>query len=231
MLREMNPNVAIAYRYLLKGIMSFEFEPGRAIVDSQIAKQLDMSRAPVREAVLQLVTDGMVQSVDGRMTVTPINIDDIVDIIHVRSALETECFRMIDQNGWLTPEQEETLVRIHRQMSESSDTDSISEHYKYDDAFHAEIVNAAHSPRFTAITEQMRMQMQRARWLTITIPSRRQESAREHQAILDAILRHSLSDAQDAMRLHLVNCQCAFRRVLDSKQTKQMVKAIGCFLD
>ncbi len=226
---KMSPSVTKVYDHLLKSIMSFELAPGDTISDSQIAKGLNVSRAPVREAVLLLVTDGIIQSSQGKMIVAPMNLEDIVDILHVRAALETECLRIIAENGWLSKKQEATLKNIHTQLASSSDSGSLSKHYSYDDAFHAEIVNASRSPRIKAITEQLRLQMQRARWLNLAVPERQLASIEEHAGLLSAILAHDLSLAIARMNEHIANSEKSFRNILSNKQTLQLGKAIGSF--
>ncbi len=228
---KLNPSVEKAYRYLLNVIMSFELAPSEQISDSQIAKALDISRAPVREAILLLITDGMIQSVDGKMIVAPMNLDDIVDILRVRTALETECLTIISSNGWLSKRKETALKNIHDRFAASADSGSLSDQYAFDDAFHMELVDAAGSPRIKAITDQMRLQMQRARWLNLAVPSRQISSIQEHALLLDAILSHDLPLAIQRMREHMSNSEQSFRNILSNEQTQHLAKAISSFFD
>ena len=64
--------------------------------------------------MLLLEMDGLVcDSSDGRSLVAPIKLDDIVDIIHGRSALESEAVRLLAKSGWLNEQQAQTLQDIH----------------------------------------------------------------------------------------------------------------------
>lgn len=229
--KKLNPAVALAYDYLLKRITSFELKPGEHVYDRQIASVLNISRAPVREAILCLVSDGMLQFVDGKTIVAPINIEDIVDILRVRTALETESLYILNEKGWLTKAQENRLKEIHERFAGSSHKNSLSEHYHYDDAFHAALIEAAGSPRIIAITEQMRLQMQRARWLNLTIPDRQTESLQEHQRLLEAILAHDLPLAVKRMHEHMKNSEASFQSVFSSVEMQQLAKAIESFFN
>lgn len=96
MREQMTPQVSLAYNYILNSILTFKFAPNTFVSDNQVAKELGISRAPVREAIWKLVTDGLIKSSpEGKMIVAPINMSDIADIFHIRSALENEAIRII----------------------------------------------------------------------------------------------------------------------------------------
>lgn len=120
-------------------------------------------RAPVREAMLLLEMDGLVcDSSDGRSLVAPIKLDDIVDIIHVRSALESEAVRLLAKSGWLNEQQAQTLQDIHSRFVSAAAKSDASEQYELDDLFHATFVEYSGSQRIISMLGQMRLQMQRA---------------------------------------------------------------------
>lgn len=230
MYRKMSVQVASAYDLILKRILSYEMAPESVISDNQLAKEFGMSRAPVREAILLLAMDGLVQnSPNHKMIVAPIKLDDIIDIMHVRNALETEALRIIAENGWLSANQEKKLQELHRKFSNAADLNTVSEHYSYDDMFHSELIGYSKSRRIVDILEQMRLQMQRARWLNLAVPSRQREATREHEDILNAILDKDLDRTVDCLHLHFANSAESFRSALSDQRMKQVAMTISNF--
>ncbi len=225
-----NSQVAIAYESIRDQIVSCALAPETPVSDNKFAKALNMSRAPIREAILLLQMDGLIQAnPEGKMIVAPLGLGDIVDILHVRCALESEALLLIAQKGWLTPAQEETLTRIHEDMASCMEPTRFSEHYRYDDLFHSTLVAYAGNGRIQQVLERMRLQMQRARWLNVAIPERRASAVQEHRALLECILAKDQPGAIAQLRAHFCSSENAFRTVLNNKQIQAIATMIGGF--
>ena len=77
------------------GILSGKYRPGDRLNESQIARELNISRIPVREALSQLQEQGLVQNRERRgMFVTNIGADEVQQITSLRIILETEALRL-----------------------------------------------------------------------------------------------------------------------------------------
>ena len=220
--------VSIAYDAIRDQILSYALLPDAPLSDNQLSKELDMSRAPIREALLLLQMDGLVQTNEkGQICVSPVCYEDISDILTIRCALEAEAVRMIARGGWLTPAQENALRHIHQQYSES---ENLSEHYQYDDLFHQQIAQFSGSPRINSILSQMRLQMQRARWLNLVNPQRRENAIEEHRRVLDALCSHDEETAVQAITEHLNNSRNTFHAILTDKQMQTLATVIHVFI-
>lgn len=231
MFHKMNAQVSLAYDYILERILSYDLLPDAKVSDNQLAKELGISRAPIREAILLLVMDGLIHSTpDGKMIVAPIHFDDITDILNVRSALEITAVRIISENGWLSEEQHAELHRLHHLFSESNVRRAFSQHYSYDDLFHSTLISFAGSKRISEITAQMRLQMQRIRWLSLLENDRQSAAVYEHRAILDAIQNKDLNRAISCMQEHFNQSEQAFRRVFDDRNVRQIVLAVSSLI-
>ena len=228
--RKMTPQVATAYSAIQKRIISFDMAPESPISDYQLAKELEMSRAPVREAILLLAMDGLIKNIPGeKMTVAPIRLEDIEDILHVRNALECEAIKIIAGKGWLSTEQEKYLRDLYENFSKTASLDTVSEHYSLDDKFHSAIVEYSKSERIVDIMSRMRLQMQRARWLNLAVPTRRAAATKEHKLLLDAILAKDEYKTIKCIETHLGNSMAAFRSAFSDKHIKQLVVTISSF--
>ena len=228
--RKMNQSVEKAYNYLLNAIISFELPPEQPLSYCQIAKQLELSRSPVRDAIMLLQGDGLAAVQNGKTIVAPMTMDDVIDILNVRIALECECIRIIAENGWLSAEQEEKMKSLHNGIVEFQSADNLSAHYDADDRFHCALIGYAGSARIIRITDQLRLQMQRVRWLNRAVPERMTATIAEHETLLDAIVRHNEHDAIAAMRTHLKNSEESFRNVLNDESAKCFARAMNSFL-
>ena len=230
MQRKNNSQVTVAYEYIRDRIINYTLSPGAPLSDNKLAKELDMSRAPIREAILLLQMDGLVrEGEDGRVSVSPITIDDIADIVHVRCALESEAVRLIAEAGWPSKKDEAELVRYHEKLTDAEKNGTIAEHYHYDDLFHTKLAALSNSPRINETLGRMRLQMQRARWLNLAAPGRQSHSTSEHEQILNAFLAHDRDACMLAVRSHLENCLEAYRQILADRQMQTVASMISNF--
>lgn len=231
MYRKMNAQVSLAYDFILNRILTYGLAPEALVSDNKLAKELGISRAPVREAILMLVMDGLVQSSpDGKMLVAPISMYDITDIFHIRSALEIEAVRIIASQGWLTDEQYIELQRIHRLFSDTNIQRSLSEHYTYDDLFHSTLSSYSGSRRISQITAQMHLQMQRIRWLSLMTSDRQSEAVKEHSAIIDALIEKDCSKAIDCLQTHFKKSQLSYQSILNDDNTRQVAMTVSTLI-
>ncbi|MBR0165207.1 MAG: GntR family transcriptional regulator [Lachnospiraceae bacterium] len=216
-----------AYEYIRDRIVTYALLPGERLSDYKIAQALSMSRAPVREAILLLERDGLVALDEkGKKAVAQITLFDVTDILHVRGALESEALSILSEKGWLKEEEEKKLKDIHRRMLAAAKNGEVRDCYAYDDAFHHAFVSFAESPRIIETLERMRLQMQRARFLNATNPVRQEETCKEHEEIIRAILKKDLRGATRALRTHFSNSESAFRKALNNQETLTMASMI-----
>src|ERR1700733_15811913 len=102
-------------KMLSEGILSGKYKPGDRLNESQIARELNISRIPVREALSQLQEQGLVQNRERRgMFVTHITTEEVLQITSLRIVLETEALRLAQKR--MTPEILAALEQIVDRM-------------------------------------------------------------------------------------------------------------------
>src|SRR3954471_5839295 len=102
-------------KILSASILSGKYRPGDRLNESQIARELNISRIPVREALSQLQEQGLVQNRERRgMFVTNIGPEEVLQISSLRIILETEALRLAQKN--MTPETLKSLDRLVDKM-------------------------------------------------------------------------------------------------------------------
>ena len=211
MARRKGPQAKQAYSYIKSKILSYELPPGAAISDNALAQELNMSRSPVREAIFMLTNDGLIDSTGMGAQVSPMTLTDIVEICQVRKAVEVAAVNILLDNGGGTPEQKSRLAGIFKELQGT--TDAI-QNYHYDDLFHGEIMAMANNSRLIHISNQMRLQIYRARWLGVVLPDRMDEAKREHESIYQALMDNDREASVQSLTVHLDRSEQTFKKVL-----------------
>ena len=100
-------------------INNYELLSGDVVSDAELSGELGMSRTPVREAMMQLINDGILQRTSTRVVVKPLTLSDIYEILEIREALEIASASRILRRGGLTDGEQEQLRSIHEQLCKS----------------------------------------------------------------------------------------------------------------
>lgn len=215
MARRKGPQSKQAYIYIKSKILSFELPPGAAVSDHALAQELNMSRSPVREAIFMLTSDGLIVPTDTGAQVAPMTLTDIVEICQVRKAVEIAAVNILLDNGGGTATQRNKLTDIYKKLQ--STTDAL-QNYQYDDLFHGEIMEMANNSRLAEISNRMRLQIYRARWLSFIVPSRMEEAREEHKNIYQALMDKDRQASVESLTIHLDRSENNFKEVLSSPQ-------------
>ena len=215
MARKKGPQVQQAYDYIKDKIISFELAPGMPVSDHALEQELDMSRSPIREAILLLTANGLLETTPTGTRVASMTLEDIVEICQVRKAIEVAAIHIVMDHGGLTDQQKEQITDIYNKMQEN--TDPIQNYY-YDDQYHNAIMAAAGNRRLLDISEKMRLQISRARWLNFVLPNRMKDAGQEHQRIQTALMADDREGCVKYMSEHLNHSEQNFEKVLSSPE-------------
>lgn len=194
--------MATIYQALRSDIVSMHRPPGEAIVERQIAELFGVSRTPVREALLRLADDGLVEIFPQSATIVArIPVDDLPEAIIVRTSLESTAVRYAAQR--VTRSQVAVLranLLLQQETEAAGDFDGF---YEADEAFHALIARIAGYPRLWTIAQEVKVQVDRYRRLTLPEPGRLTYVIAEHAAVADAIADGDPARAERCMAAHL----------------------------
>ena len=195
------------YQYLKTALIKGELHTGEIYSEQQVADQLNVSRTPVREAVLRLTHEGMLEVHANRgWMVRPVSEDDLREIVAARIAIEGYSIR------WLTVQAPEhmwkkSLVRLAAVQEKSRAYiagDSMRyEFMKLDTEFHTLLVAATGNSYLIRIHEQMRTKLEQAIFTSLHHRRRHAEAWEEHAAILAGIERRDEAEAMRAFMVHM----------------------------
>ena len=188
-----------AYRAIKHRILENQFPAGTIMLEQELAALLDMSRTPVREAMVRLAREGMIDIRPRHgMRVLPVSADDMREIYEILTALEAEAAAQIAQDG-TSPERLAELRAAVAQMDHSLQSDDLDAWARADDRFHRLILASCRNNRLKAIIEQFWDQSHRVRMLTLRLRPKPTGSNLDHRALVDAIERR---DPEEAQRIH-----------------------------
>jgi DNA-binding GntR family transcriptional regulator len=191
-----------AYRCLKQLILNNEIAAGSQMLELEAAARLGMSRTPVREAMVRLEQEGMVELRPRHgMRVLPISPDTLAEIYEILTALEGMAAEAVARKG-AGPEQIAGLQRAVDEMEEALAVDDLSRWSQSDERFHRQLVELAGNRRLAAIVEQVSDQAHRARLTTLRLRPKPVHSNRDHAALVQAIRDRKPDEARQIHEQH-----------------------------
>lgn len=188
-----------AYHELKYRILEGRLPPGTTLLETEVASLLSLSRTPVREALIRLDEEGLVEVRPRHgITVKALSIADVEQIYQVFSTLEVKAAQLTARRG-LSEADYAKLDGILGQMERATKRDDIEHWSHLDDVFHSELVALCGNPRLQGMLRQLWDQQYRARTAVVKLRPRPVVSDEEHRAILKALWER---DEAEATRLH-----------------------------
>jgi len=186
-------------RLLRERIVRAELLPGALISETEIARDYDVSRQPVREAFIKLSEAGLVQIRPQRATlITRISTASIMDVRFVREAIEADIVKIVSERSDAAM-RAELSAQIERQKRVADDAAAF---VKLDDLFHRTLAEMAGKAYAWRVIEEVKAQMDRVRYLSAEKLHVRLLIA-QHEAIVATIMRNDAAASEAAMRTHL----------------------------
>ncbi len=193
-----------AYEKIRSKICDFELYPGQEVSDFTLCKELGMSRTPVRQALVQLEYDGLVQDagVGKSYKVSEITEKEISDIFDAREAIEVNSLRLAMEKG-IAPDQMETLERINLNMEQQNAAGNIRLQFQYDQRFHNYLVELGGNQRLLRFYESLRMQLSRMRVLSYLESSYQEKAYNDHRSVLEEMKKGNRTQAMGRLTYHI----------------------------
>lgn len=189
-------------RALRAAIVSGELEPGQVYSAPGLGAKFGVSATPVREAMLDLVRENLVTTVPNKgYRVTTMDEADLDDITELRMLIEPPLAAQV------TPEiPDEDLPALRGMVQAIIDGALAGDLVAYteaDRAFHLRLLDYAGNPRITALIDDLRAHTRLYGLASLLESGELEESAREHDVILDAIEGRDPREVERLMRAHI----------------------------
>lgn len=208
-------------RELREAILRLELRPGRSLDEAALAESLSVSRTPVREAIIQLIADGLVVREGRTAKVAPLDFDDLPKLYDALLIASRVIHRLAAQNRT-----DDDLAKIAEQMNlfkkEVASGEGVGRS-ETNFAFHMAIAHAADNRHFAAFYEQTligSIRIARACFAGNTnddendIRKHLDETVRQHDLIFDAIVARDAEKADEYATLHHTLTKQRIKRIL-----------------
>jgi DNA-binding GntR family transcriptional regulator len=189
-------------RVLEEQILSGALPPGFRLDEQNLAQRHKVSRTPVREALRQLASTGLVE-MRSRQTpiVATLTIPTLIQMFQVMAELEGLCARLATRR--ITPERLAALRTLHDKLESSLREGDPNTFYEVNREFHEHIYEAAENAFLADQTRMLRNRVAPYRRHVTFRPGRMTSTIPEHKSVIDAIAEGDAEAAGRAMRDHV----------------------------
>lgn len=206
-----------ALAYIRQGMATGELQPGEIYSAAALALKLGVSNSPVREAMLHLVQQGLMETVRNRgFRIVPLSDKDRWNIYQLRMDLEVPAMGRLAEGGLVTGRELEFRELADGIVASEAAGDMVG-YLENDRRFHLGLIALLDNPQLTAIVENLR---DKTRLYGVRALSERgllAASAAEHEPILDAVAAGDRALAERLTRAHLQHIQLDWSGKTDSK--------------
>ena len=194
--------VSKAYATIKQKILDNGYPPGHQALERQLAAELQMSRTPIREALIRLQEEGLVEVLPRHgMRVIPLSPEDMQEIYEVLTGLEVTAIELLQGR---TPDRHH-LVEMQKTLSimdgalQTNDLDSWA---RADATFHQSLIALCGNKRLAALAATVNDQVHRARLFTLRLRPKPTASNQEHRQVWAALWEGDFAAAARHHRHH-----------------------------
>lgn len=180
------------YELIKQAILTSELAPGEQLVETELAARYDVSRTPVREALVRLQQDGLVVRLDRTLSVRTRSREEILDIYDTRIVVEAHAARLAAErrtnNDLLLMNQLAKRMAAEKPKHEDAMADLNRE-------FHRRVWLCTRSETVIDLLERINMHLARYPATTLSFPGRWDEANHEHAELIDALRERDIERA------------------------------------
>ena len=191
-----------AYEQIRRRILDNAWPPGHRALEQEVALALGMSRTPVREALLRLQGEGLVEVIPRHgMRVLPVSPNDMREIYQILTALECMAAELLARR--LPSDKElEPLVADTKAMDKALKADDLGAWAAADERFHAHLVDLAGNRQLQATMLNYWDRAHRARMFTLRLRPKPVSSTQEHMLMVERLRAGDPEGAARVTRAH-----------------------------
>ncbi len=189
-----------AYAEIKRRINDNEYFVGFQALEADLAQEFKMSRTPIREALVRLEKEGLVEIIPRHgMRVLPISVRDMLEIFQLLTYLEALAVDLIlDMKP--KPESFDPMDVAVTAMEKAIENDDVEAWAIADKTFHDELLALADNKRLTETIASFWDQTKRTKKVALFRRSKPQRSTENHRLLLDAMLQ---GDEKNARKIHI----------------------------
>jgi DNA-binding GntR family transcriptional regulator len=179
-----------------------EFRPGQHLDETDLAIKFGVSRTPVREALIQLASMGIVVTRPRRGTVVAeIGPRQLIEMFEVMAELEAMCGRLAARR--MSSEEHAHLLAAHQACMEACDANDPDSYFYKNEAFHDAIYEGSHNAFLVTQARSLQRRLRPYRRLQLRVRDRLKVSYQEHDGVVQAIIAGNSEQTADLLRQHV----------------------------
>jgi len=191
------------YQQMREAMRDGRFRQGDRVREEDVARSLGVSRTPVREALRQLQSDGLLNVASGRgLGVVALDRSQVLELYAMRELLEGAAARLSAQHA--IPAE---IAHMEHLLASFRKTRDPEEHARINRALHVAICDAAHNRYMVQSLNQLSDALALLRGTTFSVAGRARTADLEHRAIVEAIAVGNSDLAETAARAHIRQAQ------------------------
>ncbi|MBN9694216.1 MAG: GntR family transcriptional regulator [Zoogloea sp.] len=184
-------------------IVTGMYPPGTRLDEQELAESFGVSRTPIREALIQLASIGLVEIRPRRgATVPEMAPDRLCEMFEVMAELEAMCGRLAARR--ILPGEQSRLLEAHQACEAARAAGDPDLYYQLNEVFHRVIYDASHNGFLAEQAAALHRRLRPFRRLQLRVRNRMNTSFSEHAAIVDAILGGDSDTAGSMLRAHVI---------------------------
>ncbi len=217
----MSPSQAERLRSMIEeDILSFKLKPGDKLDECRLAEKYGTSRTPVREALRQLSSNGLIEirPHKGAM-VAKLGIRELVELLEVMAELEGACGRLAAKS--CLNSDVDAIVKAHESCRHYADLRDVESYQRANEVFHEAIYAASRNSCLVKLTLSIRNRVAAYRRLQLEQLARIKPSVSEHERIVRAIQDSLPDEADRLLQVHILNLGGELRRMFSMVSTSE----------
>lgn len=191
---------ASVYAAVRAKAVTHAFLPGERLNEGELARELNVSRTPLRAALHRLTTEGFLRSVAGKgFFFRDLDPKELFSLYELRAALEVAAAQLAIERA--SDEQIQALAAMVREDGAAegcTQMDLIAQ----DEAFHVRLVSLAGNLEMSRVLENINARIQFVRWIDLGAPTRR-ATHHDHNRIVDALASRDSDACSELLKKHI----------------------------
>lgn len=194
-----------AYAFIKDQVLTAPTTAGTFLNEQQLATQIGVSRTPVREALLILQAEGLVELVPNRgILVPPLSGRQIAELMDLRAVLERHAAASTLGNGHPPTAEMRAILTEQQNLIDSRDESAAKQFIELDGRFHQTLVDSAGSELLSNTYAGLRARQLRIGLAAVfASPDRQRRVCAEHEAIVTALESGDVARTHAALDEHL----------------------------
>lgn len=211
------------YQIIKKEICNGNYAAGQWLQEKELAEQLNVSRSPVREALKQLVDEGLaIEYPNKGVFVKEFTVKDIEEIYDVRILLESYAIK--NSVKTLTSKNIQELMETLQLLVKYYEKNDLTHYIEVDTQLHQYIINLGGNSLIVDTYRRIYSQSQQFRIYSLTTQRRFDDSVTEHRSIVENICSGNWKEADRVNKIHLALAREEIIQHFESKKTVEEEK-------